>query len=105
LFAYGITNAGKTYTISGGDKPETQGLLPRILSTLFRSIHADPSSTSTSSSPLVKKVPDHKYFVWLSYTEIYNETIYDIFFKKIKIILFYYYNMYFSKECSFDSKF
>jgi len=37
LFAYGITNAGKTYTISG-TKTEA-GILPRIINIIFRSIH------------------------------------------------------------------
>ena len=36
LFAYGITNSGKTYTMSGeSDQP---GILPRIMDVVFNSI-------------------------------------------------------------------
>ncbi|KAF2344851.1 Kinesin motor domain [Trinorchestia longiramus] len=37
LFTYGATNSGKTYTVQGGSGSE-QGLLPRMLASLFRSI-------------------------------------------------------------------
>jgi hypothetical protein len=33
LFAYGITNSGKTYTIQG--VPEKEGIVPRMLMDLF----------------------------------------------------------------------
>jgi len=38
LFAYGVTNSGKTYTIQGGNEPGTAGILPRSLDVLFNSI-------------------------------------------------------------------
>ena len=38
LFAYGMTSAGKTYTISGNDS--APGLLPRVLHTVFGEIKA-----------------------------------------------------------------
>ncbi|KAI6045091.1 kinesin-domain-containing protein [Pisolithus marmoratus] len=44
LFAYGVTNSGKTYTIQGGSKPGSAGILPRALDVLFNSIgglHSD----------------------------------------------------------------
>jgi hypothetical protein len=31
LFSYGQTGAGKTYTMSGGNTPEQQGLMPRAV--------------------------------------------------------------------------
>jgi hypothetical protein len=31
LFSYGQTGAGKTYTMSGGNTPEHQGLMPRAV--------------------------------------------------------------------------
>ena len=34
-FAYGITNAGKTYTVQGGAAPEQRGVLPRALCSIF----------------------------------------------------------------------
>ena len=36
LFAYGITNSGKTYTMTGD--PEEAGVLPRSLDVIFNSI-------------------------------------------------------------------
>ena len=36
LFAYGITNSGKTYTMSG--EPDQPGILPRIMDVLFNTI-------------------------------------------------------------------
>ncbi|KIM66993.1 hypothetical protein SCLCIDRAFT_1210448 [Scleroderma citrinum Foug A] len=44
LFAYGVTNSGKTYTIQGGGEPGSAGILPRSLDVLFNSIdglHSD----------------------------------------------------------------
>ncbi|KAI6136884.1 kinesin-domain-containing protein [Pisolithus sp. B1] len=44
LFAYGATNSGKTYTVQGGSKPGSAGILPRALDVLFNSIddlHSD----------------------------------------------------------------
>ncbi|KAI7900885.1 kinesin motor domain-containing protein [Cokeromyces recurvatus] len=39
LFAYGVTNSGKTYSIMGKETEEDVGLLPRTLYTIFKSIH------------------------------------------------------------------
>lgn len=44
LFAYGVTNSGKTYTIQGGGKKGEGGLLPRTLDVVFNSVdglHSD----------------------------------------------------------------
>ncbi|KAL5640684.1 hypothetical protein ACGC1H_001237 [Rhizoctonia solani] len=38
IFAYGVTNSGKTYTIQGGNGKGEGGLLPRTLDVLFNSI-------------------------------------------------------------------
>ncbi|RXK38129.1 hypothetical protein M231_04590 [Tremella mesenterica] len=40
LFAYGVSNSGKTYSISGGqsDAPEDRGVLPRAMDVVFNSI-------------------------------------------------------------------
>ena len=47
LFAYGITNSGKTYTMSGeGYQP---GILPRIMDVIFNTI-ADVQSPKFVSS-------------------------------------------------------
>lgn len=36
MFAYGITNSGKTYTVTG--EPDQAGILPRSLDVIFNSI-------------------------------------------------------------------
>ncbi|OAX44922.1 kinesin-domain-containing protein [Rhizopogon vinicolor AM-OR11-026] len=44
LFAYGVTNSGKTYTIQGGHGPDSAGILPRTLDVIFNSVegmHSD----------------------------------------------------------------
>jgi kinesin family protein 20 len=38
LFAYGVTNSGKTYTIQGGSETGSAGILPRTFDVLFNSI-------------------------------------------------------------------
>jgi kinesin family protein 20 len=38
LFAYGVTNSGKTYTVQGGAHTGSAGILPRTLDVLFNSI-------------------------------------------------------------------
>ncbi|KAJ6626900.1 P-loop containing nucleoside triphosphate hydrolase protein [Mycena sp. CBHHK59/15] len=38
LFAYGVTNSGKTYTVQGGAQAGSAGILPRTLDVLFNSI-------------------------------------------------------------------
>lgn len=38
LFAYGVTNSGKTFTIQGGPGEDEAGILPRSLDAIFRSI-------------------------------------------------------------------
>mmetsp|Transcript_49887 Transcript_49887/g.97841 ORF Transcript_49887/g.97841 Transcript_49887/m.97841 type:complete len:1226 (-) Transcript_49887:256-3933(-) len=59
VFAYGMTNSGKTHTIQGA--PETPGIVPRALVDLFRRLE-----------------DNEEYKVVLSYLEIYNEKIYDL---------------------------
>lgn len=50
LFAYGVTNSGKTYTIQGGDKPDTGGILPRTLDVIFNSVEGLQSDGRVSVS-------------------------------------------------------
>ncbi|KAH9968742.1 P-loop containing nucleoside triphosphate hydrolase protein [Russula dissimulans] len=38
LFAYGVTNSGKTYTMQGGSQESSAGILPRTVDVLFNSI-------------------------------------------------------------------
>lgn len=50
LFAYGVTNSGKSYTISGGQgvSVEEKGLLPRSVDVVFNSIEGMESKANVS---------------------------------------------------------
>jgi kinesin family protein 20 len=54
LFTYGVTNSGKTYTVQGGSKYGSAGILPRTLDVIFNSIEGLQSNGRVSvvlSSP------------------------------------------------------
>eukprot|EP01117_Protostelium_nocturnum_P017423 TRINITY_DN7090_c0_g3_i2.p1 TRINITY_DN7090_c0_g3~~TRINITY_DN7090_c0_g3_i2.p1 ORF type:complete len:956 (-),score=372.15 TRINITY_DN7090_c0_g3_i2:59-2896(-) len=57
IFSYGITNAGKSYTISG-NKPDP-GILPRTLDVIFNSIN--PSSLRPPARKIQRKVGEFEY--------------------------------------------
>lgn len=65
VFAYGVTNSGKTYTITGSESQP--GVLPRALKHVMVELQRRKDSDST---PVVK--------VTASYLEIYNENVYDL---------------------------
>ena len=67
LFAYGMTNAGKTYTIQG--TPQNPGLLPRLVSQLFERM---------------EKEKQIKWDLQVSMLEIYQEKIFDLLSKNSK---------------------
>ncbi|KAI0032497.1 P-loop containing nucleoside triphosphate hydrolase protein [Vararia minispora EC-137] len=49
LFAYGVTNSGKTFTMQGGNNRSSAGILPRTLDVIFNSIDG---LQSTSKVPV-----------------------------------------------------
>jgi len=64
IFAYGQTGSGKTYTITGGaERMEERGIIPRTISYIFKEI---------------KQRTSHKWKVYISYLEIYNNDGYDL---------------------------
>jgi hypothetical protein len=66
IIAYGQTGTGKTYTMEGvHDDPFHQGIVPRAIKDIFRSISAD-------------NTPHNQYLVRASYLQIYNEVISDL---------------------------
>ena len=65
IFMYGQTTSGKTYTMLG--ESSSPGLLPCAVRDVFKGIEADPNA--------------HHFKVWVSYLEIYNESINDLFNK------------------------
>lgn len=68
IFAYGVTGTGKTHTMRGGKKVVDRGIIPRLLQAIFR-----------RKKELEKKSEDTKVSVTMSYYEIYNDKVYDLF--------------------------
>jgi len=68
IFAYGVTGTGKTHTMRGGLKLTERGVIPRLLSGVFRrakKIMKDSNGETTVN-------------VALSYYEIYNDKVFDL---------------------------
>jgi kinesin family protein 20 len=65
MFAYGITNSGKTYTMQGTDAQP--GIIPRVICSLFKKLAENEDS---------QLFP--KYSMNVSYLEIYNDRIFDL---------------------------
>ncbi|POR34902.1 Kinesin-like protein, partial [Tolypocladium paradoxum] len=68
IFAYGVTGTGKTHTMRGGLKLADRGLIPRLLSGVFR--RGKKIIKDTQGSTTVR--------VALSYYEIYNDKVFDL---------------------------
>ncbi|PHH81810.1 hypothetical protein CDD82_7795 [Ophiocordyceps australis] len=68
IFAYGVTGTGKTHTMRGGLKLSDRGVIPRLLSGIFR--RGKKITKDTQGKTTVR--------VALSYYEIYNDKIYDL---------------------------
>ncbi|KXJ90334.1 P-loop containing nucleoside triphosphate hydrolase protein [Microdochium bolleyi] len=68
LFAYGVTGTGKTHTMRGGLKMADRGVIPRLLSGVYR--RAKKITKDTDGETTVH--------VALSYYEIYNDKVYDL---------------------------
>ncbi|KAK6087023.1 kinesin family protein [Seiridium cupressi] len=69
IFAYGVTGTGKTHTMRGGLKLADRGVIPRLLSGVYR--RAKRISRDTNGETTVT--------VALSYYEIYNDKVFDLF--------------------------
>ncbi|CAM9887745.1 unnamed protein product, partial [Discosporangium mesarthrocarpum] len=65
LFAYGMTNAGKTYTVLG-EEGSKGGLIPQSLKDIFERVDT------------LDEVVEERPRVVMSFLEIYNENVYDL---------------------------
>ncbi|KAI1768378.1 kinesin-domain-containing protein [Hypoxylon sp. FL1150] len=68
IFAYGVTGTGKTHTMRGGLKLADRGVIPRLLSGVFR--RAKKITKDSDGETCVT--------VALSYYEIYNDKVFDL---------------------------
>ena len=69
IFAYGVTGTGKTHTMRGGKSLADRGVIPRLLSSIYRKsrkVEKDSEGATTVQ-------------VAMSYYEIYNDRVYDLF--------------------------
>lgn len=69
IFAYGVTGTGKTHTMRGGLKLAERGIIPRMLSAIYR---RGKKVTRDSEG-------ETEVSVSISYYEIYNDKVYDLF--------------------------
>ncbi|KAH8701701.1 kinesin family protein [Talaromyces proteolyticus] len=69
IFAYGVTGTGKTHTMRGGKSLQERGVIPRLLSAIYRRSRKIEKDSSGAS----------KAEVLMSYYEIYNDKVYDLF--------------------------
>ncbi|KAJ4135936.1 hypothetical protein NW768_003539 [Fusarium equiseti] len=68
IFAYGVTGTGKTHTMRGGMKLADRGVIPRMLSSVFR----------RGKKIMKDSKGDTDVKVLLSYYEIYNDKVFDL---------------------------
>ncbi|KAL3461340.1 P-loop containing nucleoside triphosphate hydrolase protein [Aspergillus heterothallicus] len=69
LFAYGVTGTGKTHTMRGGKSLAERGVIPRLLSGVYRRSRKIEKDSNGETSVNVS----------LSYYEIYNDKVFDLF--------------------------
>ncbi|KAL4959455.1 kinesin family protein [Aspergillus stella-maris] len=69
IFAYGVTGTGKTHTMRGGKSLAERGVIPRLLSSIYRRSRKTEKDSDEETSVTVS----------LSYYEIYNDKVFDLF--------------------------
>ncbi|KIW89430.1 uncharacterized protein Z519_09586 [Cladophialophora bantiana CBS 173.52] len=69
IFAYGSTGTGKTHTMRGGKSLADRGMIPRLLSSIYRKSRAIEKSNNGETTVQV----------CMSYYEIYNDRVFDLF--------------------------
>ncbi|KAK3072040.1 hypothetical protein LTR53_007550 [Teratosphaeriaceae sp. CCFEE 6253] len=71
LFAYGVTGTGKTHTMRGGKTLAERGVIPRLLSSIYRRARRLEKDSDAGEATRVS--------VAMSYYEIYNDRVFDLF--------------------------
>jgi hypothetical protein len=68
-FVYGVTCSGKTHTMRGGKSLTDRGVIPRLLSSIYRRSRKVEKDSGGET----------KVEVSMSYYEIYNDRVFDLF--------------------------
>jgi hypothetical protein len=80
ILAYGQTSSGKTHTVRGTD--ESPGLIHLTANSLFKWLDFLVTKTGIREMPAPHNFEadftDRKYYVTISYLEIYNENVNDL---------------------------
>lgn len=69
IFAYGVTGTGKTHTMRGGKSLADRGVIPRLLSSIYRRCRKIEKDSAGATQVEVA----------MSYYEIYNDKVFDLF--------------------------
>ncbi|WPH00510.1 Hypothetical protein R9X50_00333900 [Acrodontium crateriforme] len=69
IFAYGVTGTGKTHTMRGGKSLADRGVIPRMLSGIYRKARKIEKDSEGNKQVQVS----------MSYYEIYNDKVFDLF--------------------------
>ena len=69
IFAYGVTGSGKTHTMKGNKAVAERGIIPRLLNAIYRR-GRDLEKKSDGNTTMA---------AIMSYYEIYNDKVYDLF--------------------------
>ncbi|KAL9094417.1 MAG: hypothetical protein Q9165_003267 [Trypethelium subeluteriae] len=69
IFAYGVTGTGKTHTMRGGKSLAERGVIPRLLSSIYRRTRKIEKDSAGETRAEVS----------MSYYEIYNDRVHDLF--------------------------
>jgi hypothetical protein len=69
IFAYGVTGSGKTHTMKGNKAAAERGIIPRLLTAIYR--RGKDLEKKSNGSTAVSAI--------MSYYEIYNDKVYDLF--------------------------
>lgn len=90
-FGYGVTNAGKTYTIQGRGGADELGCIPRALEAMFAALRhhdakraaakgegPDPEEAPTGPASLIELDESCRYEVRASFLEVYGNDAFDL---------------------------
>jgi len=78
IFAYGQTRSGKTFTMTGGDDFASRGLIPRVITAVFKEVSKRQKIRVHESQGAQTLETAGSFTVQVTYMQIYNEVLYDL---------------------------